>query len=220
MIQNITHENKISFGSRLRRKRILAEKFLAEYNKTHVTKKSNAFVNAKILQHVENESFYNVLEKMQKTSQKYSEMIRKSREEIRKYAPFKDYNSFIKKLSEEVQKNGHANCAERNYIFQDFLLKKDLKPHAVCIAAVNPKTLTPVKGKDHTFLVFNLKKNAKLNDTATWGTKAIVADADLNIVTLAKEAIEYYKQFFSINERREFVVLRNADKIKLNDNII
>ena len=84
---------------------------------------------------------------------------------------------------------------------------------------LNKNSSGKVYGKDHSFLVYNLNKNAKLYDPSTWGSKAIIADAWCNIVMSAYDALSYYRHFFSCNPEKEFQIFFCADKIKLKDKI-
>ena len=46
-----------------------------------------------------------------------------------------------------------------------------------------------------------MKEDAKINDPSTWGDDAVVCDVWANIAMGKDEAIEYYRDLFSIDDR-------------------
>ena len=210
--------NKMSFG-RIKREKILAESILREYKSSFPYVKSNSFIETKINAHCKSLRYKSLIPKLFKLADRYTINIKLSRQNLRKRNRFKSYSQFITVLKSILLNKGYANCGELNYVLQDKFLKRNINAHMVCMQTLNKNSSGKVYGKDHSFLVYNLNKNAKLYDPSTWGSKAIIADAWCNIVMPAYDALSYYRHFFSCNPEKEFQIFFCADKIKLPDKI-
>ncbi len=207
---------------RINEEKIIAEKILKNYLKTTSYTKSNSYVRAKINKYyAKNETTKyateELLKKLVKLAFRYNENIVELRQNIRSKGKFKTFEDFCKTLENEVKKSGYANCGELNYPLQYRFLRKKIPAHMICMATCSKTSGEIIKGKDHSFVVFNLKPDAILNIPETWGSKAIIADAWCNIVMNANDALEYFKYFFKIDKRKEFLILKNADKVKIKD---
>ena len=210
--------NKVSFRA-LKQEKILAEGILRDYKSNFPYARSNSFVNTKILAHYNSPRYKELTDKLFELSAKYTDNIRSIRQNLREHKKFESYSQFISVLKYILLNKGYANCGELNYLLQDKFLKKNINAHMVCMQTFYKKSANKVYGKDHSFLVYNLNKNAKLYDPSTWGSKAIIADAWCNIVMPAYDALSYYRHFFSCNPEKEFQIFFCADKIKLPDKI-
>ena len=210
--------NKVSFCG-LKQEKILAEGILRDYKSSFPYIKSNSFVNTKILAHYKSPGYENLIDKLFVLSAKYSDNVKTIRQNLREHKRFESFSQFISVLKTTFINKGYANCGELNYVLQDKFLKNNINAHMVCMQTFYKSSATKVSGKDHSFLVFNLSRNSKLDDPTTWGNKAIIADAWCNIVMPAYDALNYYKDFFSYNSKKEFQIFFGADKIKLKDKI-
>ena len=210
--------NKVSFCG-LKQEKILAEGILRDYKSSFPYIKSNSFVNTKILAHYKSPGYENLIDKLFVLSAKYSDNITSIRRNLREHKRFESFSQFISVLKSIFISKGYANCGELNYVLKDKFLKNNINAHMVCMQTFYKKSANKVYGKDHSFLVFNLSRNSKLDDPTTWGNKAIIADAWCNIVMPAYDALNYYKDFFSYNSKKEFQIFFGADKIKLKDKI-
>ena len=205
--------NKISFSG-IKQEKILAEKLLSESKQFLPYIKSNTFVRAKIQLHYKNRKYNDLIEKLNSLAILYSANISLLRNTLRQHH-YKTFEQLVNKLNFLVPKIGYANCGELNYQLQYKFLMNKIKAHAVMMQSYNMSTLDKNKWKNHTFVIFNLKSGAKLDEPSTWGNKAIIADAWCNIVMKATDALEYYKSFFSINPKKEIILFTGADKIKI-----
>ncbi len=210
--------NNVSFSG-LKQEKILAEGILRDYKSNFPYFKSNSFVNTKILAHYKSPRYASINDKLYDLSAKYTTNIRMIREILTKDYKFESFTQFISVLKLILLQRGYANCAELNYILQDCFLKRNVNAHMVCLDTFYKKSANKVSGKDHCFIVFNLDKNAKLDNPATWGNKAIIADAWANIVMPAYDALNYYKKILSYNQSKEYQLFRGCDKVKIVDNI-
>ena len=218
-IQEVNHKKyNVNFGN-IKREKILAEKLLHKCKKMIPYTKSNSFVNAKINKYYNNDKYITLIEKLCDTSRRYSRKITESREKLCQNGKFTSFSALVKSILKIVKQNGYANCGEKNYILQNEFLKNKINAHAVKLQSYMRENGKKAFGKDHTFIVFNLKPDADLSLPSTWGSKAIVADAWCNIVMRAKDAIRYYKEFFGINTKKEFQLYECVDQIKIKDGI-
>ncbi len=210
--------NNVSFGG-LKQEKILAENILRDYKSVFPYIKSNSFVNTKILEHYKSPKYKDLIDELRLLSARYTSNISLMRQTLRQHKKLDSFSQFTSILKSVFLDKGYANCGELNYILQNQFLKKNINAHMVCMLTFSQKSADRVFGKDHSFVVFNLNKNAKLDNPSTWGSKAIIADAWCNIVMKANDALNYYKNLFSYNAKDEFLVFLSADKIKLADKI-
>lgn len=210
--------NKPSFGS-IKQEKIIAEKLLKKCRNTIKDARSNTFIKTKIYQHENDKKYQKIIEELIVLSEIYRQLVVESRQFIKVNSPYKTFDDMVQKIKTAIQKFRAGNCGEINYIFQSEFLKHNINAHAVMFTTYSQETLKKIPSKDHTFLVFNLKPDAKLNAPATWGSRAIIADAWSNIVMKADDALNYYKQIFKFNEKEEIRILASADKINLKDGI-
>ncbi len=218
-IQEVNHKKcNVNFGN-IKRDKILAEELLHKCKKMMPYTKSNSFVNAKINKHFYNLKYKTIIEKLYDTSAKYSRKISESREILKRNGKFTSFSALVDTILKVIKENGYANCGEKNYVLQNEFLKNKINAHAVKLQSYMRENGKKAFGKDHTFIVFNLKPDANLSMPSTWGSKAIVADAWCNIVMTAKDAIRYYKEFLGINAKKEFQLYECADKVKIKDGI-
>lgn len=211
--------NNIAFKG-IKQDKILAETVLKSYKSVVPHTKSNTHIKARINRHYEDYQYKFLIKKLFDLEAILSQKVTECRAAIRQKKVFNSFDELTNTILQRMRETGVGNCGEKNYILQNFFLKKNINAHAVRLVSFNRETLKKAYGKDHTFIVFNLKPNARLDAPNTWGNKAIIADAYANIVMRAKEALSFYKEYFAINTKKEFQIFFNADKIKLPDNIV
>ena len=94
----------------------------------------------------------------------------------------------------------YLNCGECSSLIKNMLDKKGVEAHNVYMTTQNEQG-ERVNKAEHVFTVINMKEDAKINDPSTWGDDAVVCDVWANIAMGKDEAIEYYRDLFSIDDR-------------------
>lgn len=103
---------------------------------------------------------------------------------------FLNYQDFRQQLVENIKSKGNmANCWEDMMLIYTKLLEKGEKPHLLEII-VNKANGCRSK---HSTTVFGLKENADITNPKTWGTKAVIVDAWVNVVEPAFDFLEKMK---------------------------
>lgn len=103
---------------------------------------------------------------------------------------FLDYQNFRQQLVNNIKNKGNiANCWEDMMIIYTKLLEKGEKPHLLEIIVHKNNGCR----SKHFTTVFGLKENANLSNPKTWGTKAIIVDAWVNVVEPAFDFLEKMK---------------------------
>lgn len=103
---------------------------------------------------------------------------------------FLNYQNFKQQLVSNIKSKGNkANCWEDMMLIYTKLLEKGEKPHLLEIIV----NMDNGRRSNHFTTVFGLKENAVLSNPKTWGTKALVVDAWVNVVEPAFDFLEKMK---------------------------
>jgi hypothetical protein len=121
---------------------------------------------------------------------------------------YNSFNSLACKLKQLIKSKGNkANCWEDSVIIKNSLLEKGENPHNFQMVVTNENG----DEYNHYSTVFGLKKEAKIENPSTWGTKAVIVDGWKGIVMKASDALDFFKQGLSIGKKVTKVVYSDAD---------
>lgn len=208
--EKLRYNRPISFYGRKENLR-LGEDVLRAFKKKFPYLKSNTFIEAKIEQNTNNPKFTTLLKSLNKLAIVYGENVLKNMKKLADFYPrtrkLQNTKNFVNKLEELLLENNSINCYEPSEIIKLDLLRKKEKPKLIYLKAREKYTK---EIKQHTFLIFGLKKEAKINNPKTWGQNAVVVDSWSNLVLPAKEALEYFENFFKFNSKTHKIRLKQV----------
>ena len=148
-------------------------KIVSEFRKEVGRPNSDCFIYIRILQHIGDPKYADIIEKLKGPLYKYYEQKNRFRDYFDKLA-FKDLLEYSKKLKELMLEKKVGNCKEMNEIVQYEHLNKGVETHKIHLSIFDKDTCMEIK--DHCFLLRGLPKEADLTDPKTWG-EAILVDS-------------------------------------------
>jgi len=127
---------------------------------------------------------------------------------------FKSIDDFKRRLIKNIKRKGNkANCWEDMMIVFAKLLEKGEKPQNFQVIVCNNKGSLA----NHFSTVIGLKKNAKIDDPTTWGTKALIVDAWAKMVKPASEGLEDIKEILSMNSTIKSVKYSKTPSVSIKE---
>lgn len=175
--------------------------------------RSQTFVQAKIEQHRGSSRYKNLLPKLQDVADKYDVGVYELRETLDNTYP--SFEAYINKLTNLLSQRLYGNCRHKNQVGQYNLLMMNQKPHNVSMKIIHTQTGAEKPFSHHEFTVFGLKKDAKLENPATWGNKAVIVDAWRNFYMKATDALRYFEDFYGFDSTKHQMVFKSEDMIKI-----
>lgn len=208
----LNNKNSIAFTG-LKENLALGQQVLKGFRAEYPMIQSNTYIAAKITQ---NENIApSVIQNLWDLATRQNQKIKAARQEF--YANnYFNFDSFIESLKKVIKKHKCENCESQADIIQYELLKKEEKPHKVFIHLRDENLEDIKKRKYHIFTVFGMKNGAQLENPRTWGNNAVVVDSWANIVMPAREAIEYFKNFFKFDGQRHSLEFGSRDRFLID----
>ena len=118
-----------------------------------------------------------------------------------KSSSFDSYKGYIETLKAYIKDHGSSmNCQECADLMGNLLYEKGIPSTNIFMYSTNKKG-EQISRVSHVFTVMGMDKNADLTNPDTWGENALICDIWADKCMKAKDGIEFYKDFFKIDEK-------------------
>lgn len=177
----------------------IGDSVLREFNNEYPFFKSNSKILFKMRELEQKDSRYQALiPKLEEIEERNSRGVQDVRNSycLNIYPSLTD---FINKLRLTIQTKKYANCIECADLIKYKLQTKGEEPFNIGMWMKDINSDSNIESINHAFTIFGTKKDAILTNPKKWGSNTTIVDGWANIVTDARNGIEYFKQKMGFN---------------------